>query len=361
MIALEKAYRRPLLAVLLVGAAIALLGATFSQFQESDLAKTSASTATPAPLPAAGGAPAAELHYNDGIAALKRGDAAAAALAFEKAAGLRPDVPAIHANLGFAYLEMDHPETARDSFWHALTLDPGHINAYYGLGEAYEALDDLIAASDAMRRYVNRSPESDPFRERARDKLANWVTKLAQGDARQNGGNAEEPEGPNARDASGTLGGEPKSEIALGGQVTGLLLTGTDGTTSDFAQYHGKTVILNIWATWCPPCRIELPSLVQLHRELDTDRFAVVGLSVDEDSIFLAEFIRQEGLSYDNYVDAPRRITQGRFGVFELPQTLLIDPQGRFVERITGIRDWADAEVRRKLEEIDRAGRDGDA
>lgn len=361
MIALGKAYRRPLLTVLLVGAGIALLGATLSRFQATDL-QTAPDSAVETERPvAAEPATPAELHYRDGIAALKRGDAAAAALAFEKAAALRPDVAAIQANLGFAYLEMNHPESARDSFWQALTLDPGQINAFYGLGEAYEALGDLVAASDAMRRYVNRSPESDPFRERARGKLSAWKTLLVQQDGRQTGESVDGLVDTNLNDRASRDLVEPGGEIALGDQVRGVLLSGLDGTTVDFSQYLGRTVILNVWATWCPPCRVELPSLVELHQELDPDRFAVVGLSVDEDSDFLTEFIREQGLNYDHFVDAPRAVTQERFGIFDLPQTLLIDPKGRFVERISGIRDWAEPEIRARLEEIDITGRDSDA
>ena len=387
MIALPRAYRRALLAALVVGATITLLGFSISRLQQPDLrALGGEAPAQPVPSGAADEGDAAERLYHAGIAALRRGDAPAAALAFEEAAKLRPDVAAIQANLGFAYLEMDHPQAARDRFWQALTLDSRQINAFYGLGEAYEALDDLVAASDAMRRFIDRSAEDDPFRGRARERLATWSRLLAQGQGRPDSGASAaerrnrtaldrpaETTGAEAGAEAGALAGAEAGatsdaaaadsapvQIAIGEQVADLTLTALDGHSSDFARYAGKTVILNVWATWCPPCRVELPSLERLHRSLAPERFAVVGLSVDEDAEFLAEFIHEQGLSYENFVDAPRRITQGRFGVYELPQTLLIDPSGRLIERIVGIRDWSASDMRARLEEIDRAGREGE-
>lgn len=121
------------------------------------------------------------------------------------------------------------------------------------------------------------------------------------------------------------------------------------GTARTLKDWKGKVILLNLWATWCAPCRKEMPSLDRLQTELGSDKFEVVALSVDRAGIagskkFLDE-INVSALKL--YVDPTARATSGLQAI-GLPATLLIDAQGREIGRLTGPAEW-DSEDAKKL------------
>jgi len=109
---------------------------------------------------------------------------------------------------------------------------------------------------------------------------------------------------------------------------------------------RGKVVLLNIWATWCPPCRREMPTLDRLQGRLGGDRFDVVALSIDRGGFgpvrdFFAEIgVRHLGLYIDAGGDSVRKL-----GAFGLPTTLLIGPDGRELGRYVGPAEWDTPEM----------------
>ncbi|MDQ2696919.1 MAG: TlpA family protein disulfide reductase [Pseudomonadota bacterium] len=131
----------------------------------------------------------------------------------------------------------------------------------------------------------------------------------------------------------------------------------TDGTgqTLSLADFHGKVVLLNLWATWCLPCQEEMPSLDRLQAQLGGAQFEVVALSVDQGGIDeVAPFYQENGItSLRMFVD-PSGETPLTLNVFGIPTTLLIDRQGREVGRSFGIAAWdspaALALIRRHLD-----------
>jgi len=127
---------------------------------------------------------------------------------------------------------------------------------------------------------------------------------------------------------------------SLGEHLPNMRLHRLDGVIQDFDAYRGKTTIVNIWATWCAPCRAELPSLQRLRDRLDPDRYIVIGISIDDDRDFVREFLRDLDITYANFYDPARRVTDGTLGVRSYPQTLLIGPDGRLLQRIVGSREW---------------------
>lgn len=128
-----------------------------------------------------------------------------------------------------------------------------------------------------------------------------------------------------------------------------ISFTDGEGTARTLKDWQGKVVLLNLWATWCAPCRKEMPSLDRLQKELGSDKFEVVALSVDRAGIagskkFLDE-INVSALKL--YVDPTARATSNLKAV-GLPATLLIDAQGREIGRLTGPAEW-DSEDAKKL------------
>jgi thiol-disulfide isomerase/thioredoxin len=123
------------------------------------------------------------------------------------------------------------------------------------------------------------------------------------------------------------------------------------GATVGLDSFRGKVVLLNVWATWCAPCREEMPDLDKLQAELGSDKFQVVALAVDKSGLagarkFLAD-IRAEKLGV--YVD-PTGKEGTRLKVFGMPTTILVDAEGREIGRLIGPAKWDSPEAKKLIE-----------
>ena len=126
-----------------------------------------------------------------------------------------------------------------------------------------------------------------------------------------------------------------------------------EGRERALSEWRGKVVLLNLWATWCLPCRKEMPSLDRLEAALGSDKFQVVALSVDRKGIeaskkFLDE-IKVEKLGL--YVDPTARANTN-LRVIGLPATLLIDAEGREIGRLLGPAEWDSEEAKRLIQTV---------
>lgn len=117
---------------------------------------------------------------------------------------------------------------------------------------------------------------------------------------------------------------------------------------------RGQVVLVNLWATWCPPCREEMPSMQKLYQRLKGRGFVLLAVSQDENGKAAVEpFVRDLGLTFPVLID-PEHQVGDRYQVWGYPESFLIDREGRIAERIIGPRDWASpdqvAAVERLLE-----------
>ncbi len=119
------------------------------------------------------------------------------------------------------------------------------------------------------------------------------------------------------------------------------------GNPLTLANYSGKVVLLNIWATWCPPCRAEMPSLDRLAGEMTGPDFAVIALSTDRGGVErVAQFYDDMQIEdLDIMHDRSGKVSL-RAGVLGLPATLILDRQGREIGRLLGDVDWDSPEAR---------------
>lgn len=125
-----------------------------------------------------------------------------------------------------------------------------------------------------------------------------------------------------------------------------LKLKDTDGTLHDFAQLRGKVVLVNFWATWCPPCRREMPSMQRLKDTLAGEAFEVLAVDVGEDADTIQAFTSQldTQLTFPILLDTRGR-TMREWKVAGLPTTYLVDKQGRIVASAVGGREFDHPEL----------------
>ncbi|RDB42452.1 TlpA family protein disulfide reductase [Halomonas sp. DQ26W] len=150
-------------------------------------------------------------------------------------------------------------------------------------------------------------------------------------------------------------GREPPAPL-VGQAAPALELPRPDGTTWRLADQRGRVVVLNLWATWCPPCRREMPALQRLSEALPEAQFTVVGLSVDEDRFLVEEFLRRLAITFPVVLDPDARVTDDVLAVRAYPETLLIDADGVVRERILGERAWDSAEWQARIRALAAEG-----
>lgn len=130
--------------------------------------------------------------------------------------------------------------------------------------------------------------------------------------------------------------------------IAPLVFADAAGNRHTLDDFHGKLILLNIWATWCPPCREEMPTLDRLQANLEGPDFAVVALSIDagEGGLPLVRrFYQEAGVKrLPIYIDSTGEAT-GKLGSVGLPTTLLIDRDGREIGRTIGPANWDSPEV----------------
>jgi peroxiredoxin len=123
---------------------------------------------------------------------------------------------------------------------------------------------------------------------------------------------------------------------------------------ASLATYRGQVLLLNVWATWCHPCRLEMPSMERLHRRLAGTDFRVVAVSVDrEGPRVVRDFVREFGLTFDVLHDRGGEIER-RYQTTGVPESFVIDRRGVIVQKVVGAADWdspeTEALIRRLLD-----------
>ena len=142
-----------------------------------------------------------------------------------------------------------------------------------------------------------------------------------------------------SKDSSFFQSGMPR--LGKGVPAPNFTLPGLDGNMVSLADYKGKVVLLNIWATWCPPCVEEMPSMEKLHQELKGENFEILAVSLDESGAkAVIPFMKKHQLSFPALTD-PKGTIKGLYQTTGVPETVIIDKDGITVEKVIGPRDWA--------------------
>jgi len=145
---------------------------------------------------------------------------------------------------------------------------------------------------------------------------------------------------------SGTPG-----EIEIGGYLRDATLQGFNGKNNKFSDFKGKPLIINVWASWCGPCRAEMGSLERLARRYNHKELNIIGISTDDDANAAASYIKQSKITFNNYLDH-KVFLENMLGANTIPLTILVDAQGRILEKARGAYEWDAPETIAGLEEV---------
>lgn len=140
-----------------------------------------------------------------------------------------------------------------------------------------------------------------------------------------------------------------QTRVVAGLPAPNFSFPGLDAKMVSLADYKGKVVLLNIWATWCPPCVEEMPSMEKLYKELKGENFEILAVSIDASGAKdVAPFMQKYKLSFPALLN-PKGTIKGLYGAVGIPESFIINKEGIVEKKIIGARDWAALEAIRFL------------
>lgn len=140
-----------------------------------------------------------------------------------------------------------------------------------------------------------------------------------------------------------TISGTP-GEVKIGDYLREATLDGLNGKKKKLSDFKGKPLIINVWASWCGPCRAEMGSLERLAKQYNGKEFNVIGISTDDYHNKAAAFIKQTGITFENFLDS-KLVLENMLGANTIPLTILVDDHGRVLEKVRGAREWDSAKI----------------
>jgi thiol-disulfide isomerase/thioredoxin len=147
----------------------------------------------------------------------------------------------------------------------------------------------------------------------------------------------------------GVLGGPSvatagaSEEVQIGQLLRQASLQGLNGSPRQISEFRGRPLIINVWASWCGPCRAEMASLERLAWRDEGREFAIIGISTDDFVDQAMEWLQHSNATISHYIDHGLQM-EHMLGASTLPLTVLVDGQGRVLDKIHGARDWDSSE-----------------
>ena len=135
-----------------------------------------------------------------------------------------------------------------------------------------------------------------------------------------------------------TLADTP-GEVRVGEVLRDTALTGLNGPSRKLSEFRGKPLLINVWASWCGPCRAEMASLERLAWLEGSSYFAVIGISTDDYPDRAEAALADSNATISHFIDHDL-VLENMLGAAQIPLTVLVDADGRVLQKIHGARDW---------------------
>lgn len=133
-------------------------------------------------------------------------------------------------------------------------------------------------------------------------------------------------------------------EVPMGGVLREATMQGLSGPSRKLSEYRGKPLIINVWASWCGPCRQEMASLERLSRLRGGKQFTVIGISTDDYPDAAKAFLKTANTTFSHYIDS-KLFLENMLGADRLPLTLLVDAKGTVQAKFYGSKEWDSPEM----------------
>lgn len=137
--------------------------------------------------------------------------------------------------------------------------------------------------------------------------------------------------------------------MAVGEQVRPVSLPNLNNEMQGLPT--GKVMLVNFWATWCPPCRKEVPSMVEVYEKLKGKGLEIVAISTDRSRSDVDKFVKEQNMSFTVLHDADSQVAQS-YGVFRYPETFIVDKKGVVQQHLNGAVEWTDSQFVAYLEKL---------
>ncbi len=126
-----------------------------------------------------------------------------------------------------------------------------------------------------------------------------------------------------------------------------------DGKTHKLSDYKGKTLIINFWASWCPPCREEMPSMERAWQKIKNNNIVMLAINVGEDEDTIFTFLGDYPVSFTILMDSTGEVTEN-WPIKGLPTTYIVSPEGKLVYRAIGGRQWDNKDILKQIRKINK-------
>lgn len=162
----------------------------------------------------------------------------------------------------------------------------------------------------------------------------------------------EQGMGPADKPGTATSADTP-GEVRTGDYLREAILNGLNAKNRRLSDFKGKPLIINVWASWCGPCRAEMDSLQRLAALYNGKAFNVIGISTDDYRDKAMAFVEQTGITFENFHDS-KLLLESMLGAYTIPLTVLVDDQGRVLTKVRGGREWDQPDIIDAIGEVFR-------
>ena len=144
---------------------------------------------------------------------------------------------------------------------------------------------------------------------------------------------------------AGLVFAKTPGEVEVGATLREAQMQGLFGPSRKLSDYRGKPLVINVWASWCGPCRQEMRSLERLSLGDGGEHFNVIGISTDDYVDKAKTFLQQSNITFSNFIDS-KLVLENMLGANMLPLTLLVDAQGKVLSKTFGSKEWDGPEAK---------------